>query len=50
MRGQGIKLLVLYKKNNERNYVDLAEKSTANDGYEGAIVLIPNVIYIETIQ
>ena len=44
MRGQGIKLLSFIAKKEARNagmLIPVLEKSTANDGYEGAIVLIP---------
>ena len=43
MRGQGIKLLSFIAKEarNAGMLIPVLEKSTANDGYEGAIVLIP---------
>ena len=43
MRGQGIKLLSFISKEsrNAGMLIPVLEKSTANDGYEGAIVLIP---------
>ncbi len=43
MRGQGIKLLSFISKEARRSgmLIPVLEKSTANDGYEGAIVLPP---------
>ena len=43
MRGQGIKLLSFISKEarNAGMLIPVLEKSTSNDGYEGAIVLIP---------